>query len=130
MSRRDGRVPEGDLAIGRGANHILSFVQPEILSLLVAGQSHEPTHDRRATSLGNKHGSRRREFRGSFIGEIAGYVQTRFCQRRRPAQDRKSTRLNSSHVAISYAVFCLKKKKKNKNLLIIKKKKKQTKTIK
>src|SRR5207253_9488456 len=27
------------------------------------------------------------------------------------ARDRKSTRLNSSHVAISYAVFCLKKKK-------------------
>src|SRR5207249_9920826 len=29
--------------------------------------------------------------------------------------DRKSTRLNSSHVSISYAVFCLKKKKKNKS---------------
>src|SRR5437870_7094898 len=29
--------------------------------------------------------------------------------------DRKSTRLNSSHVAISYAVFCLKKKKKQQN---------------
>src|SRR5690554_3682096 len=29
------------------------------------------------------------------------------------AKDRKSTRLNSSHVRISYAVFCLKKKKKN-----------------
>src|SRR5262245_5956825 len=29
------------------------------------------------------------------------------------AQDRKSTRLNSSHLGISYAVFCLKKKKKN-----------------
>src|SRR5438874_10691855 len=28
-------------------------------------------------------------------------------------QDRKSTRLNSSHVEISYAVFCLKKKKKS-----------------
>src|SRR5260221_8885985 len=28
-------------------------------------------------------------------------------------QDRKSTRLNSSHTVISYAVFCLKKKKKN-----------------
>src|SRR5690349_24196831 len=28
-------------------------------------------------------------------------------------EDRKSTRLNSSHVEISYAVFCLKKKKKN-----------------
>src|SRR3712207_8820856 len=29
-----------------------------------------------------------------------------------PARDRKSTRLNSSHANISYAVFCLKKKKK------------------
>src|SRR2546426_8018334 len=28
-------------------------------------------------------------------------------------QDRKSTRLNSSHLVISYAVFCLKKKKKS-----------------
>src|SRR5438552_10589595 len=34
----------------------------------------------------------------------------------RPArQDRKSTRLNSSHQIISYAVFCLKKKKKENN---------------
>src|SRR2546427_7424604 len=31
------------------------------------------------------------------------------------AQDRKSTRLNSSHSQISYAVFCLKKKKKEKH---------------
>src|SRR5688572_32179057 len=33
----------------------------------------------------------------------------------RPAGDRKSTRLNSSHSQISYAVFCLKKKKKKKS---------------
>src|SRR5438874_4313613 len=33
------------------------------------------------------------------------------------ALDRKSTRLNSSHVEISYAVFCLKKKKKIKNIV-------------
>src|SRR5690606_41039936 len=32
------------------------------------------------------------------------------------ALDRKSTRLNSSHVKISYAVFCLKKKKKKKGV--------------
>src|SRR5690349_23786318 len=32
-------------------------------------------------------------------------------------EDRKSTRLNSSHVEISYAVFCLKKKKKNRYVL-------------
>src|SRR5437870_7904424 len=34
---------------------------------------------------------------------------------RTSATDRKSTRLNSSHVAISYAVFCLKKKKNGTN---------------
>src|SRR5688572_31802625 len=33
---------------------------------------------------------------------------------RKGARDRKSTRLNSSHSQISYAVFCLKKKKKKK----------------
>src|SRR5215204_6914125 len=45
-----------------------------------------------------------------------------------PQRDRKSTRLNSSHTVISYAVFCLKKKKKKHNLIPfkIKKKKKQT----
>src|SRR5438067_8664388 len=47
-------------------------------------------------------------------------------EQRQPAGDRKSTRLNSSHVSISYAVFCLKKKKKHKlnspthiNLLLV-----------
>src|SRR5207253_10489471 len=34
--------------------------------------------------------------------------------------DRKSTRLNSSHVAISYAVFCLKKKNTKNNQIVIK----------
>src|SRR5256886_6401987 len=38
--------------------------------------------------------------------------------------DRKSTRLNSSHSQISYAVFCLKKKKKKNNKNVIKKKQK------
>src|SRR5215203_6242637 len=39
--------------------------------------------------------------------------------------DRKSTRLNSSHANISYAVFCLKKKKNNETHTIYKKKKKK-----
>src|SRR5215204_6889036 len=34
--------------------------------------------------------------------------------------DRKSTRLNSSHTVISYAVFCLKKKKKNNHVNLLK----------
>src|SRR6266496_4535349 len=42
-------------------------------------------------------------------------------------RDRKSTRLNSSHVEISYAVFCLKKKKKKKKNKKKKKKKKKKK---
>src|SRR6266496_6200208 len=44
----------------------------------------------------------------------------------RSAGDRKSTRLNSSHVEISYAVFCLKKKKKKSRKIKIKKEKKKT----
>src|SRR5690606_41935671 len=39
-------------------------------------------------------------------------VRCRTCRR---SLDRKSTRLNSSHVKISYAVLCLKKKKKNRD---------------
>src|SRR5258707_10963874 len=39
--------------------------------------------------------------------------------RRRGLRDRKSTRLNSSHANISYAVFCLKKKKKTRALFSI-----------
>src|SRR6516164_10048932 len=46
-----------------------------------------------------------------------------------PPRDRKSTRLNSSHSSISYAVFCLKKKKKRQSYFFIQKKKnKQTST--
>src|SRR5690554_7553116 len=38
--------------------------------------------------------------------------EARLLEVRKAFEDRKSTRLNSSHVRISYAVFCLKKKKK------------------
>src|SRR3989475_1254110 len=43
---------------------------------------------------------------------IAGERRLRACQALGWDRDRKSTRLNSSHSQISYAVFCLKKKKK------------------
>src|SRR2546427_4434967 len=47
------------------------------------------------------------------FGRGAGPQRTRVADRRRDGEerDRKSTRLNSSHSQISYAVFCLKKKK-------------------
>src|SRR5256885_9953815 len=44
--------------------------------------------------------------------ESAGFDRARSVQRKVTSPDRKSTRLNSSHLVISYAVFCLKKKKK------------------
>src|SRR3712207_7309090 len=43
---------------------------------------------------------------------IAPNYRERFTPHGRSSEDRKSTRLNSSHANISYAVFCLKKKKK------------------
>src|SRR5688572_32022611 len=49
--------------------------------------------------------------------------------RRRERSDRKSTRLNSSHSQISYAVFCLKKKKKKKTNKNIQKKSIERQTI-
>src|SRR5437899_5362144 len=45
----------------------------------------------------------------------AGYPRGLDAGEMTPIPDRKSTRLNSSHLGISYAVFCLKKKKKNNN---------------
>src|SRR5690625_5835307 len=46
------------------------------------------------------------------VPDVSGMVLSE-AQAAVEAADRKSTRLNSSHVAISYAVFCLKQKKKN-----------------
>src|SRR2546421_8041831 len=51
---------------------------------------------------------RRAELRGP--GQRAGANRGHASPARRRPQDRKSTRLNSSHDQISYAVFCLKKK--------------------
>src|SRR5690625_160236 len=44
--------------------------------------------------------------------KTSGHSST-FRKKHQNLRDRKSTRLNSSHVAISYAVFCLKKKRKH-----------------
>src|SRR5690625_6919583 len=46
------------------------------------------------------------------LGQLLQFDDGENAVKARNNQDRKSTRLNSSHVAISYAVFCLKKKKR------------------
>src|SRR5438477_7870549 len=82
-----------------------------------------------ALGRGGGRGGRRRG-----AGARGGGWRRRWCrgraragERRQPGgardaadQDRKSTRLNSSHMSISYAVFCLKKKKQKKRKLQMK----------
>src|SRR2546427_3307381 len=51
------------------------------------------------------------------MGEIIGVIESIAFQTNLLALNRKSTRLNSSHSQISYAVFCL-KKKKNKPIIL------------
>src|SRR5690606_41726161 len=53
----------------------------------------------------------RKEF-GLLLNEAKQKAEKKFEIAQDALKDRKSTRLNSSHVKISYAVFCLKKKKK------------------
>src|SRR5256885_11762161 len=53
--------------------------------------------------------ARTRDVISQQLGEMRGELSK---AERKIAEDRKSTRLNSSHLVISYAVFCLKKKKK------------------
>src|SRR2546426_2870931 len=60
-----------------------------------------------AVSMTTRRGEEIREIAPEIVGGSFGRRQYRVRLR-----DRKSTRLNSSHLVISYAVFCLKKKKK------------------
>src|SRR6266536_5007052 len=57
-------------------------------------------------------------FRSRHLLPPCRHLRDRLGRRRR--RDRKSTRLNSSHEWISYAVFCLKKKKKKKDYIFLK----------
>src|SRR5688572_32031159 len=76
---------------------------------LNGARSHEPTLDRGQSRRADPGGNRvARRVRGR-----DGRLELRADA---DGQDRKSTRLNSSHSQISYAVFCLKKKKKKKNV--------------
>src|SRR5437870_7056249 len=52
---------------------------------------------------------------GAYVDTVVEHVASKHLRRHETGKkrDRKSTRLNSSHVAISYAVFCLKKKRKH-----------------
>src|SRR2546427_12314548 len=86
--------------------HIFPIVRgfsPTLLEQEVIMKAENESLMRRATSLGSLGAAARQQ--GEEVAAAADF---------REALDRKSTRLNSSHSQISYAVFCLKKKKKKK----------------
>src|SRR5256885_8152441 len=72
----------------------------DLLALAAHGLVERVDHDRHATSERLDRRYQPFDIEGNLVGG------------RKRQQDRKSTRLNSSHLVISYAVFCLKKKKK------------------
>src|SRR3989442_11435273 len=83
-------------------------------TLFRSAEAHETHHpisaglyyeDQKAEAL-----KRAEAFRTARIPKFLGYFERVLAESLRA--DRKSTRLNSSHVRISYAVFCLKKKKR------------------
>src|SRR5256885_5072882 len=100
---------------------ILFIMQTNIICKLTINKEFVATQQRR-------HAQRSRTFSGGLRvggrwgvqGGPGGPVQwmaaaTMMLMPRHMAADRKSTRLNSSHLVISYAVFCLKKKKKTRS---------------
>src|SRR5699024_11633497 len=75
---------------------------PRVRSRSSLGSHHDRTRRQRATSITTR------------VGPVREYTENGVPCAATPMKDRKSTRLNSSHVSISYAVFCLKKKNLNK----------------
>src|SRR5205814_7174287 len=101
-------------------HHSITHLTSRLPSLLLTPPSHPPIsplslHD--ALPISNRAASaswssrrcartpRRATWRSACRSRVVGFSRT-------SSKDRKSTRLNSSHLGISYAVFCLKKKKK------------------
>src|SRR5262245_62513575 len=74
----------------------------ELLDQLAAGMPAQPVELRTRGNLGERPFEPAEEMELAVIGADV-------------AEDRKSTRLNSSHLGISYAVFCLKKKKQTRS---------------
>src|SRR5947207_4196588 len=71
--------------------------------------------DRLAGVGADAHPERRVRVLGGVGGELALHIDRALHGATRAREDRKSTRLNSSHTVISYAVFCLKKKNNKAN---------------
>src|SRR5207248_6257701 len=96
--------------------HLPSFPTRRSSDLILQGGFDEPPDEAaRHTRTGQQErpsGHAEQVVRAGCHGDVASQAAVAPCVRERsrqePSQDRKSTRLNSSHRTISYAVFCLK----------------------
>src|SRR5688500_20030338 len=73
-------------------------------------ETHPHLPDLKAQAAVPAHVALRHGLQVAELTHLLGLSQDRLEEPRTDASDRKSTRLNSSHLVISYAVFCLKKK--------------------
>src|SRR5690606_41411216 len=104
VSRDPARRPPPSLPTRR-SSHLEA--QPVRLAEAVVGILSEDDHLHRVEGRGFEG---REDLRTGRIDPRTGHLALAQEGRQRAHVDRKSTRLNSSHVKISYAVFCLKKK--------------------
>src|SRR5690606_40269221 len=95
-----GQNPLGDTPWGRMLEEMLGGARPA-----------EPETPRRAPPSSEQQAAPDGRQRNPYEDIFGRMFETGRQQRDDYEKDRKSTRLNSSHVKISYAVFCLKKKK-------------------
>src|SRR3712207_8212764 len=105
-----------------GVTGVQTCALPISASAVGAGAGRDPARGRRQSVVGVRlrlRGLRARGGRRAGLRERPGAGAGSAARRDHPGaaaapgRDRKSTRLNSSHANISYAVFCLKKKKKS-----------------
>src|SRR6266511_3453576 len=106
-------LPETMFEIIARQKPTLFFGVPTLYAAMLAIRDAEKRHDLSSLRLCVSAGE-----------ALPAELYTRWKERFGTEIDRKSTRLNSSHVKISYAVFCLKKKKKKDYIIIIIKKQK------
>src|SRR5690606_41754720 len=105
------RMPRAFFAIDLAPPHIYTLSLHDALPICAPGGA--GARDRGGAGAGRARGAGAGDPPGRDPGaEGARLRPARRGLARLPGGDRKSTRLNSSHVKISYAVFCLKKKKK------------------
>src|SRR5690625_6287936 len=101
---------------GGGMYHILSLLEAFNREEFILGVLEEGELLQRAkqADIQTIHFSHKRKMSIPLLRKMKQYLEKEEIHYVHTHGDRKSTRLNSSHVAISYAVFCLKKKKTKK----------------